>query len=134
MDFIPSIAAIIIGLIAAIPGILAYRNGKINAQAGILSSKAEATAILVDTAIKQQDRMCSEIESLYLEIEQLNTQQAVLKNNLIDSNENFKKCCRSLQRLALECRALIHQLHSKQIEPVVNLQGIESIVNEVCGD
>ena len=118
---------VLVGLIAAIPGVLAYRNQQI-------SSKAEATSILVNTSLKQMDRMKAELDELQEEIALLNSQQQTIRVKLNKSEESFERCCRSLRRLSRECQALIHQLHSQRIEPVVDLKTIQAILNDNCSN
>jgi hypothetical protein len=97
---IVAIIALVGSMLAAIPSVLSLRGQ-------YKQTDATTTSTLVDTAMRQNEQLREDIETLQAEM------------------EKFKECRRVVELLVKECHAMYYQLHSNGITPVTNMAEIE---------
>lgn len=125
-EWISLLVTIFVAAIAASPGVLAYRNQLKRNESEQQKASASASSELVQTSFELMER----IKQQNMEIKAEN--QILIKK--VDKHSiDIRGLKRKVRDLGHVATALIHQLHSHNIQPVSTLEEIVNILEEKNG-
>lgn len=120
-EWLTLIAPVFVGLIMALPGVLAYLNQQARA-------RTESNSALVSSALSLHERLQLECEELTADVARLRAERDEAESRVWLAQEEAEQCRSQLRELGRLATVMVHQAMGHGLQPVVGLEEVVALV------